>query len=141
MGRVVLDSSTLVAMFYEGDKHYKSIASQLQIEIHQYFISAITLSETLTHAFHRGVGENMKAQILDSIDGVIGVGEELAVEAARIRSISNLRLPDALISATATLHDAQLWTFDADLAKVHNDLAGQRPDGGVNKSSPTLLLA
>ena len=140
MGRVVLDSSVLVAMFYEGDKHYQTVVSRLQIESHQYFISAITLSETLTHAFRRGVGENMKTQILESIDGVIVVGEELAVEAARIRSISNLRLPDALISATATANDAQLWTFDANLAKVHNDLVGQRPDGRVNKSSSALLL-
>jgi predicted nucleic acid-binding protein len=119
MGRVILDSSVLVAMYYEGDKHYETIAKQLAQESNHYLISTVSLSETLTHAYRRGTGDSMKAQILNEVDEVVDVSVAVATEAARIRSIKTLRLPDAMISATATLHKATLWTFDVGLAKAH----------------------
>ena len=119
MGRVVLDSSVLIAVFYEGDKHYKSATSRLSGGDNEYFISAITFAEALTHAYKRGDGDFMKVQILKSVEGVIEVSEEIAARAAEVRAQTNLRLPDSLISATASYTAAELWTFDATLAKVH----------------------
>ena len=66
MGRVVLDSSVLIAMFYDGDIHSKSVAKKLEAEEHSYLISTISLAETLIQAFRVSIeeGERIMGRIL-----------------------------------------------------------------------------
>lgn len=121
MGRVVLDSSVLIAMFYDGDIHSKSVAKKLEAEEHSYLISAISLAETLIQAFRVSLeeGERIKERILYAVSEVILVDGNVASEAARIRGKTGMKIADALISATATLNGAQLWTLDRKQAKAH----------------------
>lgn len=121
MARVVLDSSFLIAMFYEGDVHFEKVSRVLNVEENQYFISAITLAETLTHAARQGPEElaAMVTSIKGAMTEIIHVDEELAIEAAGFRSRTRTKIPDAIISATATRLGAQLWTLDKKLAKAH----------------------
>ncbi len=121
MGRVVLDSSVLIAMFYDGDTHSTSVAKKLEAEEHSYLISTISLAETLIEAFRVSTeeGERIKGRILYAIPEVVNVDANVASEAARIRAKTGMKIADALISATATLNGAQLWTLDRKQAKAH----------------------
>ncbi len=121
MGRVVLDSSVLIAMFYDGDIHSKSVARKLEAEDHSYLISTISLAETLIQAFRVSFeeGERMKSRILYAIPEVVDVDEMVASEAARIRAKTGIKIAAALISATATMNGAELWTLDRKQAKAH----------------------
>ncbi len=121
MGRVVLDSSVLIAMFYDGDIHSKSVTKKLEAEDHTYLISTISLAETLIQAFRVSPeeGERMQGRILYAISEVVDVDAIVASEAARIRAKTGIKIADALISATATMNGAELWTLDRKQANAH----------------------
>src|SRR5437899_2034332 len=87
------------------------------------FVSTITLAEVLTGPlkagneilaaqYHRALGQSKNWEI-------IGVTEEIAVLAARIRALRKLRLPDAIQVATAVATASlALVTHDVDFAAV-----------------------
>jgi predicted nucleic acid-binding protein len=121
MGRVVLDSSVLIAMFYDGDVHFDAVANKLRDEENTYMISTISLAETLTHASGKGSRqiELIVSRIQGAMTEIVEVDQEIAIAAAKIREKTKVKIPDAIISATATLAGAELWTLDQRLAKAH----------------------
>jgi predicted nucleic acid-binding protein len=121
MGRVVLDSSVLIAMFYDGDVHFDAVANKLRDEENTYMISTISLAETLTHASGKGSRqiELIVSRIQGAMTEIVEVDQEIAIAAAKIREKTKVKIPEAIISATATLAGAELWTLDARLAKAH----------------------
>ncbi|MEI6407624.1 MAG: PIN domain-containing protein [Actinomycetes bacterium] len=121
MGRVILDSSVLVAANYSQDKHHSLVSKYLSEspKENQYFISCISLAESLVHATRKGHGEEMKNLIVNSVAEVFEVELEIAVFGSQIRAQTNLLLPDSLISATAQIRGCILWTLDKKLASVH----------------------
>lgn len=86
-----------------------------------YLISSISLAETLTHASGKGADalEYMVTRIRNSMTEILDVNQEIAIGAAMIRARTRVKMPDAIISATATLAGAELWTLDQRLAKAH----------------------
>jgi len=121
MGRVMLDSSVLIALFNPNDGHHEMVVSKLDSEDNQYEISAIALMETLVAPFAAKPdrGDHMRSEMAEAIAVIHPVGEDVAVTAAKIRARTKMKVPDALISATAILVGAQLWTLDQKLAKAH----------------------
>lgn len=121
MGRVTLDSSVLLAILNRGDIHHEAVVKHLTGRTDQFSISTITLVETLMHAYKEGsrVGATYKGRVDRAIKEIYPVDEEVALEASKLRAVTNLRTPDAIISATATLNGAELWTLDRKLAKAH----------------------
>lgn len=119
MGRVVLDSSVVIAALNPKDKHHEVAIRNLAAGENEYLISSITLAETLTHAYQMGEGDAVAGILEASVDEVIEVSVEIAKLSAAIRGATRLKLPDALISATARKCAAELWTFDDSLAKLH----------------------
>jgi predicted nucleic acid-binding protein len=121
MGRVVLDSSVLIALYDRNDLHNEVVLTKFRSQVNQYEISAITLMETLVAPFADGpaTSDLVRAAIESTISIIHPVTEEIAVAAARLRAKTKMKVPDALISATATLARAPLWTLDARLAKAH----------------------
>jgi len=121
VARVILDSSVLISIFYEGDAHSEIVRSCMAGKDHTYFISAISLAETLTHASGHGPGavEHMVERIRESITEIFDVNQEIAIAAATVRARKGIKMPDAIISATATIRGAELWTLDRRLAKAH----------------------
>ncbi len=117
MGRVALDSDSLIAIFKESDKHHKTIVKRLLQSEEQIVLSSIALSESLVHSYRVDQGEEMKALITDWADEIIDVDLRIAILAAKQRATNNLKLGDALISATAILHKCTLLTFDEKLAR------------------------
>ena len=121
MARVVLDSSVLISIFYQGDAHSESVRSFMAGRDDSFFISAISLAETLTHAAAKGPRalEHMAKRIRISVADIFDVNQEIAIAAAAVRANKGIKMPDAIISATATLVGAELWTLDRRLAKAH----------------------
>ena len=120
MARVVLDSSVLIALLSPTDQHHQSVRKALTAK-HQYLISALTLTETLIapNRISAATGQQIFMAIKKSVHQVIDIDSEVAVLAAQLRASTNMSLPDALISATATATKAQLWTCDKALGKAH----------------------
>ena len=117
MGRLALDSDSLIAVFKVNDKHHETIVNRLLHSTERIVISMIALSESLVHSYRAGLGEVGKKQIQDLSIEIIAVDQEIAMYAAELRATNNLKLGDALISATAILHKCTLLTFDERLAK------------------------
>ena len=120
MAAVVLDTSVLIALFRSDDPHHES-AVKATSERNQYLISAITLSEALISPFRINPqsGQKYYQLVSKTLHRIISVDEEIATLGAQIRAENKLSLPDALISATAYIKKAQLWSCDRDLVKLH----------------------
>lgn len=85
--------------------------------------SELTLAEILVRPFMDGSVERQTAyqQALQNTDAleVFPVSREVLVEAARLRAIANLRLPDAIHGATAILTGCETFlTNDARLRSL-----------------------
>lgn len=121
MGRVTLDSSILISIFYEGDVHFETVRNIMNGKDNSYFISTISLAETLTHASRKGSMpvKLMVGRINEAMTQIYDVNQEIAVAASMVRAKTGLKMPDAIISATATLARSQLWTLDQRLARAH----------------------
>ena len=121
MGRVTLDSSVLLAILYSGDVHHDAVVKHLTGRDDQFSISALTLVETLMHAYKVSprAGAKYKMAIDEAVKEIISLDEEVALEASKVRARTGLRTPDAIISATATLAGSRLWTLDRRLATAH----------------------
>ena len=117
MGRLILDSGALIAIFKDVDVHHQTIMNRLSEGSDEVVLSAITLTESLVHAYQAGLGEIGKRQIDDLALEIIDVDQEIAIYAAQLRATNNLKLGDALIAATAILHKCTLITFDEKLAR------------------------
>mgnify|MGYP006276656869 CR=1 FL=1 len=119
MGRVILDSSVLIAATSSLDVHHSAAIAALHTK-NDYFASVITLAEVLSFPMRENPTKAgaLRNQLKSLFTDFIDVNEGIAVRAAEIRSTSSIKLPDALISATAALHKLELWTFDKQLAKA-----------------------
>lgn len=121
MARIVLDSSVLISMYYSGDEHFETVKLFMEGKENTYAISAISLAETLTHASGKGTGavKHMVARIRAAMAEIYDIDQEIAIAASLVRAKTGLKMPDAIISATATLMGARLWTLDQKLASAH----------------------
>jgi predicted nucleic acid-binding protein len=121
MGRVILDSSVLIAFYDDQDAHYLAVRRKFEERVDQYEISTLSITEVLTAPLARTTSN--KAKFLEAVTGGIQaihpVTEEIAVLAGSVRVSTGLKTPDAIISATASLVGATLWTLDKKLSKAH----------------------
>jgi predicted nucleic acid-binding protein len=121
MGRVALDSSVLIALLNDNDAHHKLVHERLSESDDQFEISAVTLMESLVGPFMENArsATEIRKRISLAVGSIEPVTEEVAVQAAKIRAATALKAPDSIISASATLSGATLWTLDQRLAKAH----------------------
>ena len=121
MAGIVLDSSIVIALFKPTDKHHGAVKESVAAVEERLMISTITLTEVLVRPAQLSQKEAVrKAGLLRDCFGLaIAVTSEIAELAATVRASTGLTIPDAIISATATVNKATLWTCDARLAKLH----------------------
>ena len=117
MGLVLLDSSVLIAALNPRDIHHQS-ALDSHVAGNHFIISSISITELMPRAIKDGIEQPIWAALTAMVDEVVKLDGSLAISAARIRSSKGLKTPDSIISATARERGAQLWTFDARLAKA-----------------------
>ena len=120
MARVVLDSSVVIALTNPSDLHHEA-AVVATSAVNQYLLSVISVSEALVtpHRISRSAFLKVEKFIHSAFSEIIPITTSISGEIASIRALTNLKLPDAIISATATREKAVLWTFDKKLALAH----------------------
>ncbi|MPZ27024.1 MAG: PIN domain-containing protein [Micromonosporaceae bacterium] len=113
MGRVVLDTSVVLAVLDPDDAlHHAAVdAMRRHRDRHaQFTLPASALAELLVGAARRGDGElqTRRQQVTAAFGSPVPLDEPVAVTAARLRARHRfLRLPDALVLATADVVDAE----------------------------------
>ncbi|HEY1989845.1 MAG TPA: PIN domain-containing protein [Acidimicrobiales bacterium] len=119
MGLTVLDAGVLIGVLDDGDAHHIPASQALRTAEEEHVdlaLPASALSEILVGPSRRGV------DAIATVDGLIGalvveivtIDEPIAREAAALRAICGIRLPDALVVATAIiLRAGRLLTTDA----------------------------
>ena len=117
--RVLLDTTVLIAFFDSSDEHHERALAALDSSSDTFEISVISFMEMLVWPARKSVREvdRVKKILRDFASAIHPVDEEIAALAAMARGKS--RAADALISATASVCGATLWTLDQSLAKAH----------------------
>lgn len=112
MGTVVLDASIVLALFDPQDSLHvpaSAAARRRRDAGDQFLLPASVLAEVLVGAARRGDGElaTRRALATAAFGPPYQINEEVAVAAARRRARHrSLRLPDALVLATADVAEA-----------------------------------
>ncbi|MGH3025787.1 MAG: type II toxin-antitoxin system VapC family toxin [Gaiellaceae bacterium] len=120
MGTVVVDSSVLIALLDPSDAHHVAARAIYDPSRSRHVISTTVLAEVLVGASRLGEAAVVEAEArIDTlIDDVCPVDRAVARAAAVIRAEHpRLRLPDALVLATAVVQRADaLLTADRAIA-------------------------
>ena len=119
MGRLVLDSSVVIALMERNNERHSMVLEHFSNSENTFILSAITVSEVLVRPAQNGNSLEASKNLKRFTDEIVDVNFDIAVAAAEIRASHSLKLPDAIISATATLARATLVTLDRKLAKAH----------------------
>lgn len=122
MGTLILDASVLIGLLDAGDAHHARAVSDVEsadLAGRALVAPASVYSEALV-AFARA------GRLGDARDAIAAMGiavapmtAAIAEQAAELRADHNwLRLPDAIVVASARALDAQLLTYDDRLARL-----------------------
>lgn len=108
----LFDSSAVILYFNDALAEESVAVMKQAIDNGSGAISVVTRAEVLAWPSH--TAQSIQ-QALAGMAGFaqLGVDTRIADEAARIRRESNLKLPDALIAATALLHGLPVVTANA----------------------------
>lgn len=117
---VLLDSSVIIALFHAEDQHHH-VARELEKKDARFIASSLSITEVMPRAIEKSIAPLITDALAQLIDEFVDVDGEVAHLAAEYRARRKLKTPDAIISATASITKAELWTFDAKLAKATPD--------------------
>lgn len=116
MGAVVLDASVVIGALDATDSRYPSARAAItarRLAGDDLRVPASVWSEVLVGAFRQGRASEAERQVRVFAGAPRPVDREVAVAAARLRALHPaLRLPDALVLATAEVDDADVLTAD-----------------------------
>ncbi len=116
---VALDASVAIGFLDPADAHHeRAVASLRESDRDELLIAAAVYSEMLVWPLAKGHAELVE----EFVDGlrveVVPLDRAIARSAAELRAEhSPLRLPDAVVLATARHRDAALLTFDERLRR------------------------
>ena len=114
MGVIHFDAGVIIGLLDTDDAHHQSARQHIAKAVddnHQLGISASALAECLVTPAQRGAAavQAMLGAIRRLPATVVALETEIAVEAARLRADHrSLRLPDALVIATAVVSKADV---------------------------------
>ena len=114
------DSSWVIALINPEDQHHGDAVAQVETLAAAPSLSAFALSEVLC-----GVKNRRRAkykQLTDVFTQIVPIDDEIAVKAAEIRVEQRISLGDAIIIASALIHDTELLTFDKKMRNVFERL-------------------
>jgi predicted nucleic acid-binding protein len=122
MGLAVVDASVLIATISKHDAHHDRATRELKAvrNRHALALPAVAFSEALVAPYRTSSAEGRSVEGgLRRLGRVEPVTEEIASRAARLRALRKIKLPDALILATALeLRAHEILTFDERWASV-----------------------
>ncbi len=114
MGAVALDASVAIGFLDPADAHHeRAVLALREVDRSVLSMAASAYSETLVRPLAAGLGDKVEAFVDGLRVEIVPVDRGIARRAAELRAEhAALRLPDALVLATAQLREAQLLTFD-----------------------------
>ena len=109
----VVDSSAWLEYFADGPKA-AFFAGPIQ-ETERLVVPSLTIYEVFKRVLQqRGDGDALQAVAVMQQGVVVDLDARLALSAARVSLDMRLPMADSVVLATAKLHQATLWTRDAD---------------------------
>lgn len=113
----IVDSCGWLEYFAEG-QNADFFAAQLE-DTENLLIPSICILEVFKRIFdQRGEDAALQAAVLMQQGQIIDLDSSIAIHAAKLSSALNLPLADSVILATARLHNAVIWTQDADFEHI-----------------------
>jgi predicted nucleic acid-binding protein len=111
-----------IALFTATDAHHARAVTELDAAVDReeaFLMAASAYSEIMVHALRQERGELVDGFVDGLQIEIVPIDREIGRQAAQIRARHRtLRLPDALVLATAELRGARLLTFDERLAQL-----------------------
>ena len=114
---IILDTNIIVYL----SKGVMNIDEVINNENEIYAISIITYMEVLGYAFKNEEEKKFVKEFLSYLK-IISVNMKIANKVVEIREKLKIKLPDAIICATALVNQADLITNDKDLEKIFKKL-------------------
>lgn len=120
MGEIALDASVVIGFLEPTDANHERAVRALRECVHDRFVlPASAYSEALVRPLAIGAEEHVETFVERLQVDVVPADREVAWLAAKLRSgDGGLRLPDALVLATARLRGARLLSFDERLVQL-----------------------
>lgn len=113
----VVDSSAWLEYFADGP-NAGFFAGPIE-RPEELVVPSLTIYEVFKRVLQqRDEGDALRATALMQQGRVVDLDGRLAVAAARVSIETRLPLADSVVLATARLHDATLWTQDADFERL-----------------------
>lgn len=117
MARIVLDANVVIALFDSKNVHHdEAVNIYLSSTSSSIHLSSLTYAEILTHPAVQNTLDEFVANLSSGGFEVEPISKELAIEIAKIRNQTRLKMPDACVLALAKSLDAELITADKTLA-------------------------
>ena len=123
--RIGIDTNVLISVFAEeslGEKVVPLIDAVANKRTHEFVASVLTFSECAVLPYREGNWAALdQVKLMFQMPNLIvyPMDEIVAEEAARVRGAYNVKMPDAIIAATAIVHRADvLLTNDRTLAAI-----------------------
>ena len=118
MGRRLIDSNVIIN--YTSEKYPEKAMSFIANVIDEIpNISVITKIETLSWR-SAIIQEESFVQLFIDISNVIALSDIIVEKCIEIRRNCKIKTPDAIIAATAIVHDFVLLTSDSDFKRIPN---------------------
>lgn len=112
----MVDASVLIATIDSRDAHHERATNELKAarQHHTLALPAVAFSEALVVPYRRSQSEGRSVEGgLRRLGRVEPITDRIASQAAQLRAKRQIKLPDALILATAVeLRAQQILTFD-----------------------------
>lgn len=122
MGSLALDASAVIALLSAADPHHGRAVvefGEASDRNDDLSMASSAYSEILVHALRQQRGDDVDRLVDQLRVEVVAVDRAIARRAAELRAVHRtLRLPDALVLATARLREARLLTFDERLGQL-----------------------
>ena len=126
---VVLDNSVLVGYSKPTDSHHAQAVGVIAAHLGNLVVHSLTLAEYMVHPVRLGTVEDHWEWLTGTLDGdnlqikvVDAPGERWPVHLARIRAATALKMPDAVVLATALALGSQVASFDDGLKNAARQL-------------------
>jgi toxin FitB len=113
----VVDSSAWLEYFADGS-NAAFFARPIEAT-DELLVPTLTIYEVFKRVLQqREEGDALRAVALMQQGSVVDLDARLALAAARVSLETRMPMADSIVLATARLHDATLWTQDADFESV-----------------------
>jgi predicted nucleic acid-binding protein len=123
--RIGIDTNVLISVFAQeslGEKVVPLIDAVANKGTHEFVASVLTFSECAVSPYREGNWAALdQVKLMFQMPNLVvyPMDEIVAEEAARVRGVYNLKMPDVIIVATAIIHGAEvLLTDDRSLGVV-----------------------